>query len=81
MFLAPLQALATVAQWVLSYLYNTMTHMYLAMCVSVIILIVNLAYSYQFASKFRTMKLTKEALDKIKRGKLTKDNAWNEPRY
>lgn len=80
-FLAPLQALATVAQWVLSYLYNTMTHMYLAMCVTAIILIVNCAYMFQFRKKFRTMKLTKEAQDKVKRKKITEREAWKNPRY
>ena len=75
-FIAPLQALATVFQWILAILYGTMVHAYLAFAVSIIILLINLVYQCQFSSKFRSQSLTKEAADKIKRGKLTKKVAW-----
>ena len=80
-FIAPLQALATVAQWVLAILYGTMVHAILAAVVTLIILIINIAFMVQFSRKFRSMKLTKEAEDKIKRGKLDRKQAMKEPRW
>lgn len=80
-FIAPLQALATVAQWVLAILYGTMVHAILAALVTIIILVINIAFMIQFSKKFRSQSLTKEAEDKIKRGKLDKAVAWKEPRW
>jgi hypothetical protein len=60
-FISPLQALATVAQWVLAILYGTMVHAILAMVVTVIILVINIAFMIQFSRKFRSQSLTKEA--------------------
>lgn len=80
-WISPLQALATVAQWVLAILYGTIVHAALARAVSGVILVVNLAFLCTFGNKFRGSKLTREARDKIWHGKLTRRQARKERRY
>jgi len=63
-------------QWILAIVYNTMLHTILAMIVTVIILVISLCNVIMFNKKFLSYQLTREAKDKVKRGRITSKEAW-----
>lgn len=70
-FIGPIQALAVVCQWILAIIYNTLLHTILAMVVTVLIIVISLVFVIMFNVKFLSYQLTKEAEDRVRRGKLT----------
>jgi hypothetical protein len=63
--------LATIAQWIFSYIYGTTTFALLAFAVTVLALIVNFAFQIWFYKEFNTKKLPYDIERRIRLFKMT----------
>jgi len=73
--LAPLQFLATITQWILSYVYGTSTFAILALIVTFAAIIVNVVFQIWFAKHFNSKKIPMEIDRKVRLGKMTPKEA------
>lgn len=69
--LAPLQFLATIFQWVFSYIYGTTTFCILALLVTLASIIVNVAFQVMFTRNFDSKKIPADIDRKVRLGKMS----------
>jgi hypothetical protein len=65
-----------VTQWIFASVYDTNLHTFLGMAVTLVIIILSIVQVIAFHNRFLGYRLTKEAKDKVKRGRLTSKQAW-----
>jgi hypothetical protein len=73
--LAPLQFLATVAQWIFANIYGTPIFTILTVIVTVIYVIINIAFHWNFIRRFDSMRIIMEYERRWRLGKMTKAEA------
>lgn len=72
--IAPIQTLATNAQYVLAILYGTTVHAALAIAVACIIIVINLVFMILFCKDFRGKTLDKKGQYMLKNGTLDRES-------
>ena len=67
--------MATIAQWILSYIYGTVTFAILALCVTGAAIIVNIVFAIWFGRHFNSKKIPDDIERRVRLNKMTRAEA------
>lgn len=71
-FIAPLQYLATIAQWVFSFLFGTYIFAALACGVTVVAFLINVIFQFMYGKKFNSKQMSADDMRRVREGKIQK---------